>query len=216
MLSDTNINLYIVRHGQSITNTTPNIVGQLPIDPLSDLGKNQSRLLRARFIKQNLEFDEAYSSPYIRAINTAEISLDGVKSSFKIANELREYSAGDWIGSNRSDLLTEDLKIKMGLLGQSFLPPNGESLNQVERRASKWLEDNILYNPELIERSKNNPLNIVLFSHGMTIKCLLQYIMGFDRTFTWKIEINNTSVTKVSFSKEGWRLHYINNYSHLE
>jgi broad specificity phosphatase PhoE len=42
-----------------------------------------------------------------------------------------------------------------------------------------------------------------------------QYIMGFDKSFTWKISIDNTSVTKLYFNEAGWGLDYINNTAHL-
>jgi broad specificity phosphatase PhoE len=129
--------------------------------------------------------------------------------------ELREYNAGDWLGGKREDIFIEAIELRMERLNNTFQPPNGESMNQVERRASKWLEDEILYNKALIQPDMDIPLNIAVFSHGMTIKCLLHYIMGFDKNFTWKINIDNTSVTKLSFNHRGWFLNSINDCSHL-
>jgi broad specificity phosphatase PhoE len=82
------------------------------------------------------------------------------------------------------------------------------------------LEDTILYNKQMIEFASNRkatqkPLNIFVFSHGMTIKCLLHYIMGFDQGFTWKLTLENTSISKLYFSQEGWRLLTINDHAHL-
>jgi broad specificity phosphatase PhoE len=103
----------------------------------------------------------------------------------------------------------------------SFQPPNGEALIQVERRASKWLEDNILFNDDMLDEifAANQvgiTPNIAIFSHGMTIKCLLHYVMGFDKNFTWRISILNTSVTKLHFDQNGWAVDFINNTSHLD
>ena len=50
----------------------------------------------------------------------------------------------------------------------------------------------------------------------MTIKCLLHYVMGFDQSFTWKLDIQNTSMSKLYFGPEGWRLLGINDHAHLE
>ena len=125
-----------------------------------------------------------------------------------MAAELREYSAGDWTGSQR-DQLSPEIYSKMNILNNSFLPPNGESLNQVERRASQWLENKILYNPDVKS-------DILVFSHGMTIKCLIHYILGFDQSFTWKIKIDNTSITSLKFDQNGWHLLKLNDTSHLD
>lgn len=91
----------------------------------------------------------------------------------------------------------------------------------VERRASKWLEDAILYNKDMIRETgmrgaaSMEPMEIAVFSHGMTIKTLLHYIMGFDHDFIWKLTLENTSISKLYFGKDGWRLLTINDYAHL-
>lgn len=213
--------LNLVRHGQSTTNANPDLMGQEADVPLSDKGVHQAELLKERLKKEDIDY--VYSSHYTRAFDTAMIALEG-RPKIKIieAPDLREYDAGDWLGASRAKTLTLPVKAKMGLMAHSFLPPNGESLHQVERRASKWLEDNILYNDKFATFADNRrelnlkPLNIFCFSHGMTIKCLLHYIMGFDQSFTWKVTIENTSITRLYFGKDGWRLLGINDCSHLE
>jgi broad specificity phosphatase PhoE len=220
MLEYNEFTLSLIRHGQSTTNENPDLMGQLADTPLSEKGKLQAALLGGRFIREKIDFDYIFSSSYTRAFDTAKIST---KSDLIIVSDkIREYDAGDWVGASRSETLTPEVKAKMAAYTHGFLPPNGESLNQVERRASAWLEEAILYNKDIIDlvstrkRFGLKPLNIACFSHGMTIKCLLHYIMGFDKSFTWKLEIENTSISTVSFGKEGWRLTGINDYSHLK
>lgn len=223
MLDYNEFYLTLVRHGESIVNATPDIIGQLSDVPLSEKGRLQAKLLGERLVNEHQwTIDRVYSSTYTRAIDTANISLMNVPhTTLKTSIDLREYSAGDWIGKNRNDVLNSSVKSKMGLLGHSFLPPNGESLNQVGRRVSEWVEENILYDKETIldaqtlRDRKEKPLNIFVFSHGLTIKCLLHHIMGFDQSFTWKVTIDNTSMSKLYFGKEGWRLLSINDHAHL-
>jgi len=220
MLDNNEFYLTLVRHGQSVTNMNPDLMGQVPDVPLSEKGEAQAVRLYERLSGEGEQYDVVYASPYTRAYRTAEIATNFNKRIVSVA-ELREYSAGDWTGVSRSQTVTPSLSMKMGALNQSFLPPNGESLNQVERRVSKWLEDEILYNKDKIKlaadkKSKGElPPSYICFSHGMTIKCLLQYIMGFDKSFTWKITIENTSISKLYFGKEGWRLLSINDHAHL-
>jgi len=213
MLHNLNFNLFLIRHGQTEVNARGNEVGQTRESPLTELGKKQAQALRARFDKDGIKFDRVFSSNYIRAYETARLALP--KYLVYQYEELREYNAGDWLGGKREDIFIEAIELRMERLNNTFQPPNGESMNQVERRASKWLEDEILYNKALIQPDMDIPLNIAVFSHGMTIKCLLHYIMGFDKNFTWKINIDNTSVTKLSFNHRGWFLNSINDCSHL-
>ena len=205
------INLYLIRHGQSEVNARPDEIGQSSNVILTDLGKDQSHKLGNRLKKDNIIFDYIYSSPYIRALNTAQIVCQEQSNMIEVVSELREYSAGDWTGKSRSQTISNDVRLRMAQLGNGFLPPNGESLHMVERRASQWLEDKIIYNYDLFKTHTN----IGIFSHGMTIKCLLHYIMGFDQAFTWKIALENTSITNLVFDNTGWRLITINDFAHL-
>lgn len=209
MFDSHRFDLYLIRHGQSETNANPDLMGQTATVPLSDLGMRQASLLNQRFQKEKLVFDYIFSSTYTRAHDTARLAIP-INQDIVTVEDLREYSAGDWVGHKRSETLTPDVLFKMNIHTMHFLPPNGESLNQVERRAAKWLEDTIVYN------AKFNNTKIAVFTHGMTIKCLLHHIMGFDKSFTWKVSIDNTSISHLSFSSVGWRLHGINDTSHLK
>jgi broad specificity phosphatase PhoE len=217
MLEYNEFYLTLVRHGQSETNANPDKMGQSPTIPLTALGREQASKLNLRFEKENQYFNYVISSPYTRALDTCTIAMGSVYNrSINLAFELREYSAGDWTDASRSTTITNDVKLKMANLDHTFLPPNGESLSQVERRASLWLEENIIYNKEMIQNTKEGKINnIVIFSHGMTIKCLLHHIMGFDKHLTWKVTIDNTSISRLYFGKDGWRVLSINDSAHL-
>jgi len=221
MLQFNQFTLSLIRHGQSEANAIPDKMGQLATEPLTEKGRRQASLLGEHFKKLGTYFDRIYASPYTRAHDTAKIALNN-DPAIILVDSLREYNAGDWTGASRSATINSDVKLRMANMEHAFLPPNGESMVQVERRASTWLEETILYNKDLSElatiRDKfsiDQPINIAIFSHGMTIKCLLHYIMGFDRNITWKINIDNTSVSRVSFGKYGWSINCINDCSHL-
>jgi broad specificity phosphatase PhoE len=226
MLDFNQFKLLLVRHGQSEINATPDMMGQTADSKLTDLGKQQAQRLKFRLEKQFFTFDHIYSSDYVRAMDTAKIVFPSDQGSTMIDSiittpALREYSAGDWTGANRKQIMTPQVIMKMGYMHNAFLPPNGESMHQVERRASQWLEETILYNTDIQSEAKYRfqknikPMNIIVFSHGMTIKCILHYIMGFDQNFTWRLTLENTSITQLAFGEQGWRLISINDHAHL-
>lgn len=223
MLDYNEFYLWLIRHGQSEVNAKRDIVGQTGDSLLTEKGRNQAQLLGERLAyKDKVSFDKVYSSDYTRAHDTAKIAT-GNNQPIILAPEVREYSAGDWTGNIRHQVYDVPTLLRMAAMTSAFLPPNGESMHMVERRASKWLEDTILYNKLVQEEAdrrhvlKLPPQNIFVFSHGMTIKCLLHYIMGFDQSFTWKLTLENTSISKLYFSnyQEGWRLLTINDHAHL-
>lgn len=218
MINDMEFDLYLIRHGQSETNVNPDMMGQSPDVPLTKLGKRQAECLGERFKKEDKKFDFVFASPYKRAYDTAKIAVGDVP--IIKSPRLREYSAGDWTGASRKETIKVPQLLKMGALNHNFLPPNGESLSMVERRASEWLEDCILYNSEMQKAAAEKTaegkiLSIAVFSHGMTIKTLLHYVMGFDKNFTWKVSISNTSISQLYFGKNGWGLGSINDFGHL-
>lgn len=205
-------NLTLIRHGQTEVNAEGDKIGQTKESKLTEFGELQAKSLKKMFDSNGTKFDMAYSSTYDRAYKTARLALP--ETFIYQVPELVEYNAGDWLGSKRKDIITDNVKLSMSYLDYTFQMPNGESMHQVERRASRWLEDEIMYNESLF-KDISRPLEIVVFSHGMTIKCLLHYIMGFDKSFGWKISIDNTSITKLHFGPEGWWLLGLNDCSHL-
>lgn len=207
----------LIRHGQSEVNILPDQIGQKSDSKLTSLGIKQAMALS----NHCNGYDYVYSSTYDRAYDTASIAAFKDRNNRALCPivkvpELREYDAGDWTGVSRKEIVNDSVKLDMGNFNNGFLPPNGESLNQVERRASEWLENNILYNKELEKFcTHNTSANIAIFTHGMTIKCLLHYVMGFDKSFTYKINIDNTSVTRLIYNKNGWFLDKLNDTSHI-
>jgi broad specificity phosphatase PhoE len=226
MLEYNEFYLYLIRHGQSEVNAQADLVGQKEDSQLTDKGRRQAILLGQRLAKEGERLNIVWTSPYDRARDTCHIAMNQIPNDLRgttlYDSNLREYSAGDWTHAKRHEVHSVPVLLRMAAMTNGFCPPNGESMHMVERRASKWLEDNILYNKQVMELSAHNAaegkkLRICAFSHGMTIKCLLHYVMGFDQSFLWKLTLENTSISKLYFNsnEEGWRLLTINDHAHL-
>lgn len=207
---NTNINLYIVRHGESEANLdTKFLYGQSHEVKLTNRGVEQAKKLGKRLKRKNIKFDKAYSSISKRALKTAthvlkEINypLDGIIKT----EELVEYSIGEWAGKIRDDVYTQETRNFMNKMGPYFTPPKGESLMMVQKRLLPWLFDEILYNEEYL----NKDVNIGVFTHAMTIKVLLHYVMGFNDRLVYRVKIDNASLTKLRFTEDGWFVDWIN------
>ena len=66
--------LYLARHGQTDWNLEHKAQGQVDI-PLNDTGIKQAEELKDKL--KSYDFDICYCSPLKRAIQTAEIAVDG-------------------------------------------------------------------------------------------------------------------------------------------
>lgn len=72
----------------------------------------------------------------------------------------------------------------------------------------KWLKGYVL--PGYPEKK-----TVGIFTHGMAIKCLLRGILDFSPSLTYKINLDNTSITRLKYSAQGWHLVTINDTAHL-
>lgn len=223
------INIYLIRHGESTANVIPDMIGQAHDTELTDNGREQAAKLGNRFVRSHAgkgfnRPDFVASSTYKRAIDTAKIVAkeaewiigydDDVK--INLTDTLVEYNPGDWRGKSRSEVY-KDIESLKGVmyLHMGFQFPNGESYHQVERRAVPFIEENIIYNKDILALAEKKEVNTVLFSHGQTIKAILHYVMGYDQSFLWKIRIGNTSISHLVYNEKGWFLNSINDMGHL-
>ena len=124
--------LYVVRHGETVSNKMMKVSGDEEA-LLTNNGVRQAGLLREEF--NNIKFDYVFSSPLSRAYETAKLITD---NEIIIDERLTEVSSGDWQGRLKSELPKVEYDLyKKGLLN----PPNGESLDDVDKRIKSFLKD---------------------------------------------------------------------------
>jgi len=177
--------------------------------PLSKVGRYQAHLLGQRLKQADVHFDKVYSSTARRTIETSEIfsQIIGYPLEKIIHSErILELDQGDWEGKVRSEIYTPEVLAKINSDNWNFAAPNGESQKTVEERMLKWLEEEILIHPEGI---------FGVSTHGFAIKCCLRGLLNFDPKMTYKITIDNTSLTRLQYSSNGWNLLSLNDTGHL-
>ena len=185
------------------------IGGRSNHSPLTETGINQSGFLGQRFLADNIKFDRVYSSTAVRAYQTAKIACEKVQYPIEniiLSEEILELNQGDWEGKNRSEIYTKETLELIKADNWNFIPPNGESQRAVEYRMLNWLEKSLFTNEDLI---------VSVYTHGVAIKCLLRGIMDFTPKLTYKICLDNTSITRLQYKEDGWHLFSINDIAHL-
>lgn len=208
---------YFIRHGESVSNANPGFAAGVDFDaPLTEKGYRQARLLGERLKRENARFDRVYSSTLQRAIQTTETMLEAMGQpgrSFEKVEEIIEQQIEGWRGMLSDEVFTDEMIAYMRGKGAHFVPPEGESLRMVERRVSGWIEDEIIYNQELVSRPQD--LKIAVVGHGAASRCMFHYIMGFDESHIWRIVLDNCSISRFRFGKGGWAPVCINDSSHI-
>ncbi len=205
--------LYLIRHGQSESNAQPGLLAGVSADSdLTRKGEEQARRLGARFAAEGVSFDRIYSSTYQRAIRTARIMLTAMglsETNVPEVHALREHEGPeDWRGKRMEEVFTPELRAYMAAKASDYKPLGGESVREVERRVSAWLEDELIYNQELVSRPVSMTVGIV--GHGTATRCLMRYILGFDQRMIWRMRLDNCSISRFKFDSGGWSLLSIN------
>ena len=207
------LDLYLIRHAECELNLKPYLIGgRQNGSPLTKKGIHQARLLGERLASEEVSFDGVYSSIADRAIQTAMLACQHIDYPLKKIiqlEELQELDQGDWEGRIRKEVHTLKKLKEINSDNWEFTPPHGESQKNVEERIYGWVEEN------LIPQYKKNGLRAGLFTHGVAIKCFLRKVMGSNPKMTYKIRMDNTSITRLKYNRYGWHLLSVNDIGHL-
>ncbi|RBP45595.1 histidine phosphatase family protein [Garciella nitratireducens] len=197
--------LYLIRHGETIWNRERKTQGIKNVS-LSETGKLQAKYLAKRLKKENIDF--IYSSDLSRAYKTAEIVGNHIGKSVQILPEIREMNFGDWEGLtlNEIDKKFHDIYNQWNHTPHLAKIPGGETLIQVQERAIKVVN-------RIIKKNPNK--NIVMISHGTTIKTIIFYLLDIDLSYYKKIKQDNTAINIIDFKKEYNVLVKLNDTCHL-
>jgi broad specificity phosphatase PhoE len=209
--------IYYLRHGESQSNATPGYIAGADLNsPLTERGVRQAELLGIRLKAEGVRFDRVYSSSMIRTVETTENMLtamgDGDRT-FSMVDALIEQQMPGWSGVLAADVMTPEMVAYMRGKGSHFVPPEGESFRMVQRRVAGWLEDEIIYNEELVSTPQS--LKIAVIGHGAAGRCLFHYIMGFDEVHIGRLGIENCSISRFVFNREGWKPVCLNDSFHI-
>lgn len=198
------MSLIIVRHAESLWNLENRFTGWTD-SPLTKKGYESSKHLAELFIKENIVFDHIFTSDLIRTIKTAT-NINNTYSKFMIhTSELKERNYGDLTGMNKKEaeklLGTEALhKIRRGYYNR---PPNGESLEDVEKRVGRYFDDTI-------RLPLNSGKNVLIVAHGNSLRALLVHLGVFTPTTIESFELQSCIPVLVDYTNKSIR--HINRY----
>ncbi len=158
--------VFLARHGRTAYNLEGRFQGQLPV-PLDDTGRAQAAELAERAAAY--DFAALWSSPLLRARETADIVAGRIGLAPREDARLMETDAGDWTDRSFAEVGAEAPELFAAFVAgdPSFAFPGGESFAQHEVRVGAALED--------VERAE---LPALVVCHGMVIRAALSVRNG--------------------------------------
>ena len=167
--------IFVVRHGE--TDANKNFILQGAIDlPLNSEGFRLAKITGEKF--KGIKFDICYSSPQIRAIQTAETILkesDNPDTPIIKEERIKEYYLGDWEGKSYNPEKKEVNLFRLWLFNKNpriLGAPNGEKCKDIICRTTAFLN----------ELKAKDYDNVLVSSHGGASRALLNslYENSFD------------------------------------
>jgi probable phosphoglycerate mutase len=132
--------ILLARHGETAENRERRFQGQNDV-PLNDTGREQARALAERAAGEGLVV--VYSSPLVRAKETADIVAAAHGLEVRTDDRLKEVDVGDWQGRLKADLERDEPEQWAAFLagGEDWRFPGGESLREQQDRVIAALVD---------------------------------------------------------------------------
>ncbi len=186
--------LFIVRHGETVENRERIIQGHLP-GQLTEKGIEQAKKLAKRLEK--VKFDKIFCSDLQRCLDTAKEVIEYQHyTPFEETKSLREINWGSFQGKHRKEV---DLGTP---------PPDAETPGQIKSRAADLLINTY---------REHKGQKILFITHGGFINALLSNIMNEDvHSYTQYQRQQNTAVNVVKMSDCNNFVVMYNDARHLE
>lgn len=193
--------LIFVRHGE--TNKNTGNITHLTDDPtqLNDVGIDQIKKTAKLLIKYNPK--SVYSSPEERTIQSAKIIAEALEAKIDRLDKFKERNWGKWEGKPWEEI--KKILDPMTLNERyTFVPPGGESWEQMEKRIQGGLQ-------KIIKTNQDS----VIVTHAGTLRGLMPVLKNEPRENSFKYDFKNASITVFEFEENRYRMLFENYTDHL-
>lgn len=171
--------IFLVRHGQTEMNSAGLLQGRSD-HPLNRTGIMQAEQAAALLQEKGIVFNHVFSSPLIRAVQTAEIMAPNITP---VPDErLIEMDYGPYEGSSLKDPSPEIVTFFSDFV-HNPAPPGMEPLSDVTARLGSFLQD-------IMDLDGN----ILVSTHAIALKGALEYLTPASDGSWWSRYIGNCAV----------------------
>jgi 2,3-bisphosphoglycerate-dependent phosphoglycerate mutase len=178
--------LYVITHCESCYNKSNIFTGKIN-SKLSEDGHIHAQILAEEL--RNKTIDIAYTSSLVRTKQTLKHILEyHPKTRVYVDDRLIEKDYGEISRKNKAKF-KRDYPELFPIYHRSYdiAPPGGESMKEVEVRVLSFLK-------ELIARIDKNNINVLIVTHGNTIRPIRKYFENLSNDKMLKLEHNRHKV----------------------
>jgi len=182
--------LYLLRHGATEANLAdpPRLQGRRQNPPLAPLGVRQAELTRDFLAVRPIDF--CYTSPLLRAVQTAEIICHPHDIQPLLHEGLIECDVGRWEGLDWGAIRAADPEYFQCYMSNParFGYPGGESFADVHQRSAPTLDD-------LLRKHAGG--RILVVAHHVVNRTYLASILGLGVAQARSVQLDNCGISVV-------------------
>jgi len=200
--------VYLIRHGATEHNLAqpPRLQGRRLDAPLAPEGRWQAE--RTAQLLANAQLQAVYTSPLLRARQTAQLIALPHQAPLYEVKDLVEIDVGQWEGMDWAAIRQLDpqwcelFEADAGQYGY----PDGENFQQVQQRAVPVLRQIV---------AQHLGQSIAVVSHNVVNRCVLAYVLGIPLAQYRRITQDNCGVSLLRWQPEKMKVITLNTIFHL-
>jgi len=195
-----------VRHGETEMNHLRVMQGAVAAE-LNETGRRQAQA--AAQALSAYKPAALYSSPYLRAVQTAQIIGRALKLSITESTRLREQGLGEWENRSWEEIAAADptIQVKRQTEGWWFCPPAGEPRLRVRHRMLAFIGQ---------AQEAHPGATVAAVTHGGALYFLAHALLDRVPMGTAVMRFDNCGFTVVEADEERVRLISLNETQHLQ
>jgi probable phosphoglycerate mutase len=204
---DMRTTIYLIRHGECAGNREGLFRGRYDL-PLNEVGRDQANSLAEEL--KDVEFDAVYSSPLIRALETAQILCKGRGIEPVVVEGFNNIYLGEWEGNPKKEIAEKYPKqFRMWRTEPEKLKMKGmETLADVQHRTVQALA--------LITEERMGQ-TLAVIGHRAVLKPLIAGVLSIPAPYFWKLHPETASYSIIEHTMErGYALVMFNQTKHLK
>ena len=178
--------IYLVRHGETKLNREGVLQGRSDY-PLDEAGKRQAEETAAKLREMGVVFTKVYSSPLIRAVETAEI-IAGPAAEIVTDERLLEMDYGPYGMTSLNPPAPELLYFFQDFVNHPA-PDGMEPLDSVVGRLKSFMDE-----------IRNEEGDILVSTHAIAMKGALEYLTPDSKGSYWSKYIGNCAVYRTVYT----------------
>jgi len=171
--------IYVLRHGQTRLNSKKALQGRSDF-PLNESGRAQARQLGERLARRGITFARVFSSPLLRAVQTAK--LVAPEAALVTDERLIEMDYGPYEGVDLSSPPQEVIEFFSDFV-HNPAPAGMEQLSSVVERTGAF-----------VESIRDLPGNTLVSTHAIAMKGILEYLTPDSDGAYWSTYVGNCAV----------------------